>query len=104
MGTDYIALLLCLKYLFLVTGFIISDCKYDAVISFFSGPLLQWNTAPIFPLSYIAVYHSFYLFVFVFAEEESETAVAATTVDKAEVDVRSIYVGNVSFLLLYLLS
>ncbi|XP_066376600.1 polyadenylate-binding protein 1-like isoform X1 [Miscanthus floridulus] len=27
-------------------------------------------------------------------EDESETAVAATTVDKAEVDVRSIYVGN----------
>ena len=102
MGTDYIALLLCLKYLFLVTGFIISNCEYGAVVSFFSAPLLQWNTAPIFPLSYIAVYHSFYLFVF--TEEESETAVAATTVDKAEVDVRSIYVGNVSFLLLYLLS
>ncbi|XP_066344885.1 polyadenylate-binding protein 1-like [Miscanthus floridulus] len=30
-------------------------------------------------------------------EEESETAVAATTVDKAEVDVRSIYVGNVDY-------
>ncbi|CAD6204521.1 unnamed protein product [Miscanthus lutarioriparius] len=30
-------------------------------------------------------------------KKKSETAVAATTVDKAEVDVRSIYVGNVDY-------
>jgi hypothetical protein len=51
-----------------------------------------------FHYTLLSVYHSFF-FLFVLPEEESETAAAAAA-ETAEVDARSIYVGNVSFLLL----
>jgi hypothetical protein len=53
-----------------------------------------------FPLSSIVCLPLFF-FLFVFSEEESEAA--AATAEKAEVDARSIYVGNVSFLLVLLI-
>lgn len=60
--------------------------------------MLQWSAVSFFPLHSIVCLPLFF-FLFVLPEEESETAAAAAA-ETAEVDARSIYVGNVSFLLL----